>query len=103
MGLLQEVDIICGPLLDYDGLMSEEHFKQYGLTTRAEHPAVGAMTTVRSPVRFSDSQAEVRECTPAIAGEHSREVLAEAGVEEQQIADLLESGAAFVSTEETGR
>jgi len=103
IGLLQEADIICGPLLDYDGLMSEEHFKQYGLTTRAQHPAVGEMTTVRSPVRFSDSQAEVREYTPAIVGEHTREVLAEAGLEERQIADLLESGAAFVTTEETGR
>jgi crotonobetainyl-CoA:carnitine CoA-transferase CaiB-like acyl-CoA transferase len=103
MGLLQEVDIICGPLLDYDGLMSEEHFKQYGLTTRAEHPAVGAMTTVRGPVRFSGSQAEIRESTPAIAGEHTREVLAEAGLDHEQIADLLESGAVFVSTDESGR
>ena len=97
IGLLQEVDIICGPLLDYDGLMSEEHFKEYGLTARAEHPAVGAMTTVRGPVRFSSSQAQVRENTPAIAGEHTREVLAEAGLGSQEIADLLASGALFVA------
>ncbi|MEP7191843.1 MAG: CoA transferase [Actinomycetota bacterium] len=103
MALLQEVDIICGPLLDYDGLMSEEHFKQYGLTTRVEHPAVGAMTTVRGPVRFSDSQAEVREGTPAVVGEHTTEVFAEAGLEEEMITDLLESGAVFVSPEEPGR
>lgn len=99
MGLLQEVDIVCGPLLDYDGLLSEEHFKDYGLTARAEHPAVGAITTVRGPVRFSSSHAEVRECTPAIAGEHTKEVLAEAGLEGGEIADLLASGAVFVSKE----
>jgi len=103
MRLLQEVDIICGPLLDYDGLMSEEHFKEFGLTARAEHPAVGAMTTVRGPVRFSGSQAEVRECTPAIAGEHTMEALAEAGLQEGEIADLLVSGAIFVSSDEPGR
>jgi crotonobetainyl-CoA:carnitine CoA-transferase CaiB-like acyl-CoA transferase len=103
MALLQEVDIICGPLLDYDGLMSEEHFKEYGLTARAEHPAVGAMTTVRGPVRFSDSAAEIRECTPAIAGEHTTDVFAEAGLADGEIADLLERGALFVSTEEPGR
>jgi crotonobetainyl-CoA:carnitine CoA-transferase CaiB-like acyl-CoA transferase len=96
IGLLQEVDILCGPLLDYDQLTSEDHFKQYAMTTRAEHPAVGAMTTVRGPVRFSQSQAEVRECTPAIAGEHTREILTEAGLQESEIAALLASGAAFV-------
>ena len=103
MGLLQEVDIICGPLLDYDGLMSEEHFKEYGMTANAEHPAVGALTTVRGPVRFSDSHAEVRERTPAIAGEHTREVFAEAGLEEEEIADLLASGAVFVPDQEGDR
>jgi len=103
MGVLQEVDIICGPLLDYDGLTSEEHFKEYALTTRAEHPAVGALTTVRGPVRFSSSHAEVRECTPAIAGEHTREVLGEAGLKEAEIADLLASGAVFLNEEQVGQ
>ena len=97
MELLQEVDVLCGPLLDYDGLMSEEHFKEYGPTARVEHPAVGSMTTVHGPVRFSSSQAELRECTPAIAGEHTREILAEAGLESAEIADLLASGAVFAS------
>ena len=95
-GLLQEADIICGPLLDYEGLLSEEHFKSCGLTARAEHPAVGTITTVRGPVRFSSSRAEVRECTPAIAGEHTRELLADAGFDEGEIAGLLASGAVFV-------
>ena len=99
MGLLQEADIICGPLLDYDRLMSEEHFKQYAMTARAEHPSTGSLTTVRGPVRFSSSQAEVREHTPAIPGEHTEEVLTEAGFEKQEITDLLAGGALFVSTE----
>jgi crotonobetainyl-CoA:carnitine CoA-transferase CaiB-like acyl-CoA transferase len=97
IGLLQEADIICGPLLDYGQLTSEEHFKLHAMTASAEHRAFGAMTTVRGPVRFSQSQAEVRTCTPAIAGEHTREILTEAGLQESEIADLLASGAAFVS------
>jgi len=99
IGLLQEADIICGPLLDYDQLTSEEHFKQYGMTARAEHPSTGSLTTVRGPVRFSSSQAEVREYTPAIPGEHTEKVLSDSGFEEQQIADLLAGGALFVSRE----
>ena len=99
IGLLQEADIICGPLLDYDQLTSEEHFKHYAMTARAEHPSTGPLPTVRGPVRFSSSHADVRAFTPAISGEHTREVLAEAGFQEQQIADLLASGAGFVSTE----
>jgi crotonobetainyl-CoA:carnitine CoA-transferase CaiB-like acyl-CoA transferase len=55
---------------------------------------------VRGPVRFSSSHAEVRECTPAIAGEHTREIFGEAGLNAQEIADLLCSGAVFVSDEE---
>ena len=103
MGLLREADIICGPLLDYDGLLSEEHFKEYGMTANAEHPAVGALTTVRGPVRFSSSQAEVREFTPAIAGEHTVQVLAEGGLTEAEISDLLASGAVFVPDQEGDR
>lgn len=97
IGLLQEADIICGPLLDYDQLTSEEHFKQYAMTARAEHPATGSLTTVRGPVRFSSSQAEVRENTPAIPGEHTEEVLTEAGFEQQEITALLAGGALFSS------
>lgn len=99
IGLLQEADIICGPLLDYDQLTSEEHFKAHAMTARAEHPSTGSLTTVRGPVRFSSSRAEVREYTPAIPGEHTEEVLTQAGFGEQEITDLLAGGALFVPRE----
>jgi crotonobetainyl-CoA:carnitine CoA-transferase CaiB-like acyl-CoA transferase len=103
MDLLAEADIICGPLLDYDGLMSEEHFKANGRTARAAHPAVGQMTTIRGPARFSSSQMPVREYTPAIAGEHTREIFGEAGMDAEEIENLLSSGAVFVSDQEPER
>ncbi len=57
----------------------------------AEHPQAGRYKLVPPPVRFSATPASVRRPAPQV-GQHTREVLAEAGLSEQQIARLAEAG-----------
>jgi crotonobetainyl-CoA:carnitine CoA-transferase CaiB-like acyl-CoA transferase len=57
----------------------------------AEHPDAGQFKLIPPPVRFSASPASVRRPAP-LPGQHTREVLAEAGLTEEQIARLEEAG-----------
>ena len=57
----------------------------------AEHPLAGTYKVVPPPVRFSATPASVRRPAPQV-GEHTREVLAEAGLTPEQIAALAEAG-----------
>jgi crotonobetainyl-CoA:carnitine CoA-transferase CaiB-like acyl-CoA transferase len=57
----------------------------------AEHPLGGAYKVIPPPVRFSATPASVRRPAPQV-GEHTAQVLAEAGLTEAQIAALAEAG-----------
>lgn len=56
-----------------------------------EHPAAGAMQTLGLPIKFSETPGGVRRPAP-LYGQHSREVLAEAGYSDAEIAALVEAG-----------
>jgi crotonobetainyl-CoA:carnitine CoA-transferase CaiB-like acyl-CoA transferase len=60
-----------------------------GVITAAEHPAVGAYRQVEPPVAFSASPASVRRPAPLL-GEHTAELLAEAGYTAHEVAALIE-------------
>ena len=52
-----------------------------------EHPIAGAMRQARPPARFGETPAEIFRCSPEL-GEHTREVLGEAGYSAAEITDL---------------
>ena len=54
-----------------------------------EHPTEGTLLQARPPARFSASPAAVRRLAPRL-GEHTREVLQEAGYNEAEIEGLAE-------------
>jgi formyl-CoA transferase len=58
----------------------------------AEHPHTGTYKVIPPAVRFSASPQKVRRPAPLI-GEHTEEVLAEAGYDADRIAGLLGAGA----------
>jgi len=58
-----------------------------------EHPLAGPYRVIPPPVRFGRTPASVRRPAP-LAGQHTAEVLAEAGLTDDQIAALLADGAA---------
>ena len=53
----------------------------------SDHPAAGRLRQVRPAARFSETPADHRRGAPLL-GEHSRELLAELGVSDHEIADL---------------
>jgi formyl-CoA transferase len=85
---LKSADIPCGPVNALNELRADEHLAAVDMFPLADHPTEGSIRMVRPPVRFSAADCRLRHHAPRL-GEHSREILREAGFRESEIADLL--------------
>jgi crotonobetainyl-CoA:carnitine CoA-transferase CaiB-like acyl-CoA transferase len=72
------------PVLEFEDLRENEHVKAVGLFETVEHPSEGRHQMVRRPVNFAKAPFELRRHAPRL-GEHTREVLAEAGLTQAEI------------------
>ena len=85
------VSIPCMPVIDIEKLPEDPHMQAVGFFKEADHPTEGRYRYARNPINFSASEFELRRHAPR-HGEQSREVLAEAGMTEDEIAKLIEKG-----------
>ena len=70
-----------------DDVMNDPQVQAMGAVLEFEHPIAGPMRQARPPGRFSETPADIFRCSPEL-GEHTREVLAEAGFSQDEITDL---------------
>jgi crotonobetainyl-CoA:carnitine CoA-transferase CaiB-like acyl-CoA transferase len=64
------------------------------LITRTKHPTEGPLRAVRPPVRFSATPSTIRRPAPRL-GEHTIEILREAGLEDAAVTAAIASGAVY--------
>jgi formyl-CoA transferase len=87
MEVCEREDIPATRIYGMDELPDHPHLKAVGLFRTMEHPTEGTIRYVAPPVRFSDTPASVRTGAPAF-GEHTDEILREAGIDDAEIAAL---------------
>jgi crotonobetainyl-CoA:carnitine CoA-transferase CaiB-like acyl-CoA transferase len=80
-------------VLSLDQLPEDPHVKAVGLFGTADHPSEGCYRTLRNPVSFGAAPFRIRRHAPRL-GEHTAEVLAEAGFSRREIDALVRAGAA---------
>ena len=85
---LKKADIPCGPVNPLAELPADEHLAAVDMFPQSEHPTEGPVRIVRPPVRFGEAGCALRYAAPRL-GEHSREILREAGFGEPEIEDFL--------------
>jgi crotonobetainyl-CoA:carnitine CoA-transferase CaiB-like acyl-CoA transferase len=85
---LRPADIPCGPANSLDDLFDDEYLQETGFFQKAEHPVEGKVVLPAIPAWFSKSPPNVRRLWPTL-GEHTREILAEAGYDEAEIDDIV--------------
>ena len=93
---LEKAEIPAGPVNALEDLLADPHLTGQGLFRRAAHPSEDETMEVGPAVRFSRSPAEARRPAPLL-GEHTAQVLREAGLDESEIDALLEGGEAIQS------
>ncbi|MBE0622911.1 MAG: CoA transferase [Burkholderiales bacterium] len=87
VAICAELDIPATPIYALDDLPDHPHLKAVGMFARAEHPSEGSIRYLRPPTRFAATPAAVRLQAPLL-GQHTREILREAGCDESKIAAL---------------
>jgi crotonobetainyl-CoA:carnitine CoA-transferase CaiB-like acyl-CoA transferase len=90
---LAAAGIPCAPILDVAQAFETPQARARGTRIPVRHPRLGAVDQVASPIRFdaAGAPAPVR-IAPPLAGEHAREILAEAGYSSPEIDRLAADG-----------
>jgi crotonobetainyl-CoA:carnitine CoA-transferase CaiB-like acyl-CoA transferase len=90
---LERADIPVQRMNSIDDIVADPHLAATGYFRTVEHPTEGPIKSMATPSEWSESQPQYRRHAPRL-GEHTREVLHEAGLSEQAIESLLSAGAA---------
>lgn len=85
--LLQSADVPCAPVLRRRAVVEHEQVKANAILHELEHGRAGRLRQARPAARFSNMAFELGPGAPEL-GQHSREVLREAGIDDAEI-DLL--------------
>jgi alpha-methylacyl-CoA racemase len=88
-----EHDCCIEPVLDLDEALDSELVRQREMVVELEQPRLGSIRQLGVPVKLSRTPGGVHAPAPAL-GEHTRELLAEAGYGGAEIDRLFASGAA---------
>ena len=93
---LNDAGIPAGPLLDINAMHQDPQALARDMIVDVEHPQAGSVKTLGSPVKFHGSPSGVR-CAAPMLGQHSREILREAGYSDGAIQGLIDAGVLGVS------
>jgi crotonobetainyl-CoA:carnitine CoA-transferase CaiB-like acyl-CoA transferase len=92
LALLEANDIPCGPINDYAQVFADPQVLAREMVVETEHPTLGHLRTLGSPIKLSATPADVTRRAPQL-GEHTEEVLIEAGFSSDEISTLRATGA----------
>jgi crotonobetainyl-CoA:carnitine CoA-transferase CaiB-like acyl-CoA transferase len=92
--IIDAVGVPCGPVLTFDETLSDPHVIARDMVAEVEHPIIGEMRTIGPPTKFSGLDFTVRSAAPWL-GQHTAEILREAGVSDEEISQLFTDAVLF--------
>ena len=84
---LEANDIPCGPINDYEQVFADPQILARELVVETDHPTLGRIRTLGSPVKLSETPPLVARPAPRL-GEHTDEILREAEFSAGEIEEL---------------
>lgn len=91
--LLEGADCCVSPVLTLSDSLAHPHFNARGMVHHARHEVYGPGAHIASPVKMSGFQFAIHRQAP-LPGEHTDQILREAGYDDAGIASLTERGVA---------
>ncbi|WP_454766776.1 CaiB/BaiF CoA transferase family protein [Cupriavidus campinensis] len=95
LGLCETLQIPVARVNGLDELIDDPHLRATGFFDELGDPSMGTLRFPGAPVRFDGERA--RAALPPRLGEHTRDVLGQAGLDAQDIDALTRDGAAFAA------
>ena len=92
MKTLDEAGVPCGPINDLDQVYNDPHVLARNMLVEQEDPEIGTLKNIGIPVKLSETPGRIRRRAPDL-GEHTREVLLEAGYSAGDVDKMREAGA----------
>lgn len=89
---LEKAGIPCGPILNYEDALTTPQAIAREMTVDVHHPTLGPLRTLGTPIKMSATPLNPRRRGPML-GEHTDDVLAEAGYSQDEIEQLRSTGA----------
>src|SRR5882672_7581808 len=98
--LLERADVPCMPYHTFESLLDDPHLREVGMFERVAHPTEGVIWNIALPNRLASGARSDYLPAPKL-GQHTREVLSEAGLSEKEIEELAPGSlpAGKISTE----
>lgn len=94
LALFAQNDIPAARMQSIDDIVADPHLAATGFLAELEHPSEGRLRVTGVAADWSDSPPRITKHAPRL-GEHTREILREAGHDEAQIDALIAAGAAW--------
>ncbi len=91
VGLLNGVGVPTGPVLDIEQVFRDPQVLARQMLVELPHPEVGRVKLTGLPIKLSETPGRI-ERRPPLLGEHTDEILAEAGFREPEIQSLRQAG-----------
>ena len=91
LGVLRAAGVPCGEIADYREVFTDGHLLARGFFADLPHPTLGTVRALGSPLRLERTPVRHRRAGPRL-GEHSREVLREAGCSDADVTRLVADG-----------
>ncbi|MEM8951247.1 MAG: CoA transferase [Pseudomonadota bacterium] len=88
----EAVGVPAGPVYDVLQMQADPQVRAREMVTTVNHAREGEVETIGLPIKFSDTPGKVRHGAP-VYGQHSREVLKQAGFDDAELEALLAEGA----------
>lgn len=88
---LREVGVPCGRINTVAQALNDPHFIERGMIIELDHPAVGIVKSIATPIHLSETPLVYRRHPPTL-GEHTDEVVADLGYSPDAICELRADG-----------
>ena len=94
--IFKSAGVACSPINTLDKALNHDQVAQRELVVETDHPTLGKIKNIGLPVRFNQ-QPRKAWLAPPLLGEHSEQILLEAGFDPDEIARFKEQG--IISTD----
>lgn len=93
METLTAAGVPCGPIYDMEQVWNDPHIASREMKVDLEHPTAGTVPNIGLAAKLYGSPGGIRNAAPLL-GQHTREVLSDAGYSESEIDEMYSTGAA---------